>query len=165
MKAIDFILLPLIFLAACLTNGDRGQFYDPVWEVDLYGKKEEIMKQLLSGPGVKNYLFSLKKSFHLDYSTGKAFMNSHMDQPGFEKGQLKQLRYTLSADTKDETPLEFSVPLYEFFKDKWTDAFSVPEEELHQPGYIILKWNLKDNMTLSITVNKQFNSYLVEYQK
>jgi hypothetical protein len=25
--------------------------------------------------------------------------------------------------------------------------------------------NLKDNMTLSITVNKQFNSYLVEYQK
>jgi hypothetical protein len=61
--------------------------------------------------------------------------------------------------------LEFSVPVYESFKNTWIGAFGVPHEELHQPGHIKLKWNLKNNMILTVAVNKQFNSYLVEYKK
>lgn len=163
MKISRYLYWSWIVLATACNSEVLPQ--DPIWNIDLKGTEEEIMRNLKAGMGVERYLFSFQKKLHWRHDQGEANIRCRLSPPQFEDKRLKSLRYTISVDPKERDPLAFNEASYVRLKEAWVNSFGSAYEELGEPDRMVLKWDLQHDLVLTVTVNKRFNSYLVEYTR
>ena len=156
----------IIFLMLNFINCEKNGIIDPFWEINLEWDKENVKTKLsdYSKSGkIKNCVFSFEKEFYVHNQEFDARITSSLDNPIFERNEIKKLNYSLIVNFKNEQISQFNHDFFKYFKEKMEVYYGPVNSEEIKEDQIILYWKLPDNKTLSTTIIKAINHYLITF--
>lgn len=154
-----FILL--IFSALTITCSKKD-LTDPFWNINLLWDKETVSNTLYTNSlngNIENCVFSYYKEFYVKTKKMDAQIKASLNNPFFEKNNIKILDYSLIAQFKNEKTTSFNPYFYEYFINEMTNSYGNNYSTNKDGDTIFLMWNSKKQTTIKVTIFRDINSY------
>lgn len=137
---------------------------DPFWGINLRWDKETVLNMLYESSingNIENCVFSFYKVYFITDTKMNARIKATLNNPAFEKNEIKSLDYSLVAQFKNETTAKFNTFFFDYFMTQMSSAYGKKYLENIEGDTIFLTWNNEKGIVIKATIFRDINSYNV----
>lgn len=158
------VVLLLFNILYCCT---KNEITDPFWDININWDESTIRNKLTEDSRngkIDNCVFSFEKIMYIKHKTFDAKVTSNLRNPVFSGTSLKELKYYVIAEFKNERVSRFNNDFYIYFMQIMKSNYGSNYKEKIVDDEIVIEWNIPNNIVMSVIVLKTINHYTIKIQ-